>query len=57
MAERELSTWIDWLVRNGELEQGKLNASDLYTNEYNPYANGTYAQDAGPDGQALAGAK
>ncbi|RBO88969.1 ABC transporter substrate-binding protein [Nocardia puris] len=57
VAERELSTWIDWLVRNGELEQGKLNASDLYTNEYNPYANGTYAQDAGPDGQALAGAK
>lgn len=54
VAERELQTWIDWLVRNGELQPGKLEAKNLYTNEFNPYANGTYAQSSGPDGQALA---
>ncbi|WP_328398471.1 ABC transporter substrate-binding protein [Nocardia sp. NBC_00416] len=57
IAERELQTWIDWLVRNGELDEGALVARDLYTNEYNPYANGTYPADGGPDGQALAGEK
>lgn len=53
IAERELQTWIDWLVRNGELADGQLNAKDLYTNEFNPYANGTYPEGSGPDGQAL----
>lgn len=55
IAERELQTWIDWLVRNGELPADKLHAKDLYTNEFNPYSNGTYARDSGPDGQRLAG--
>ena len=50
----ELQTWIDWLVRNGELEEGELKANDLYTNEFNPYANGTYPEGSGPDGQLLA---
>jgi ABC-type nitrate/sulfonate/bicarbonate transport system substrate-binding protein len=54
IADRELQTWIDWLVRNGELADGKLTAADLYTNEFNPYANGTYNANSGPDGQALA---
>ncbi len=57
IAERELQIWIDWLVRNGELGAGELAARDLYTNEYNPYANGTYPADGGPDGQASAGEK
>ena len=54
IADRELQTWIDWLVRNGELEDGKLKVKDLYTNEFNPYANGTYPEGSGPDGQVLA---
>ncbi|KAA0113592.1 ABC transporter substrate-binding protein [Mycolicibacterium sp. P9-22] len=54
IAERELQTWIDWLVRNGELEEGTLKAADLYTNEFNPYANGSYPDSSGPDGQPLA---
>jgi ABC-type nitrate/sulfonate/bicarbonate transport system substrate-binding protein len=54
IAERELQTWIDWLVRNGELPPGELKAADLYTNEFNPYANGAYPQDSGPDGKSLA---
>ncbi|HEY5855321.1 MAG TPA: ABC transporter substrate-binding protein [Aldersonia sp.] len=52
--EKEIQLWIDWLVRNGELPEGKLTAADLYTNEFNPYANGTFPPDSGPDGQALA---
>lgn len=53
IADRELQTWIDWLVRNGELEPGSLTAEDLYTNEFNPYANGTYSAGSGPDGAAV----
>jgi ABC-type nitrate/sulfonate/bicarbonate transport system substrate-binding protein len=54
IAERELQTWIDWLVRSGELKQGQLTARELYTNEFNPYANGTYPEASGPDGKSLA---
>ena len=53
IAEEEISTWIDWLVREGELEKGQFSPEDIYTNEYNPYANGTYAKDAGPDGEPV----
>lgn len=53
IAERELQTWVDWLVRNGELKDGQLTAEDLYTNEFNPYANGAYPEGSGPDGKAL----
>lgn len=49
--EKEIQLWIDWLVRNGEVEDGKLAAADIFTNEYNPYANGTYPENAGPDGR------
>ncbi|GEA88338.1 ABC transporter substrate-binding protein [Cellulomonas cellasea] len=51
--EREISTWIDWLVRNGELEKGRFSADDIYTNEHNPYANGTYEPGSGPDGEPV----
>lgn len=53
--EEEISTWIDWLVREGELEKGQFSPEDIYTNEDNPYANGTYAPDAGPDGKPVEG--
>jgi len=36
----EFSVWLDWLVKSGQLPAGKLRASDLYTNEFNPFANG-----------------
>ncbi|MEV6769471.1 ABC transporter substrate-binding protein [Nocardia sp. NPDC051030] len=54
IAERELQIWIDWLVRNGELPAGKLKATDLFTNKDNPYSNGTYPNDSGPSGEAVA---
>ncbi|MBH0781638.1 ABC transporter substrate-binding protein [Nocardia bovistercoris] len=54
IAEKELQIWIDWLVRNGELKPGQLKAADLFTNEFNPYANGTYQPTSGPTGEAVA---
>ncbi len=38
ITESEYSVWIDWLVKNGELKEGEVKAEDLYTNEYNPFA-------------------
>ncbi|NMN96436.1 ABC transporter substrate-binding protein [Antrihabitans stalactiti] len=57
IADKEIQLWIDWLVRNGELAQGALKSTDLYTNEFNPYSNGTYPSDSGSNGQALGPAK
>ncbi|MEK5037345.1 ABC transporter substrate-binding protein [Sporosarcina sp. FSL K6-3457] len=34
----EYDVWVDWLVKNGELEEGQVKVEDLYTNEYNPFA-------------------
>jgi ABC-type nitrate/sulfonate/bicarbonate transport system substrate-binding protein len=38
IAEREFQIWIDWLVKEGELQPGQLKAGDLYTNTFNPLA-------------------
>jgi ABC-type nitrate/sulfonate/bicarbonate transport system substrate-binding protein len=39
LSDQEVQRWIDWLVGQGELEEGKLKPSDIYTNEFNPYFN------------------
>lgn len=36
--DKNFSIWIEWLEKNGELEPGAIKAEDLYTNEFNPYA-------------------
>lgn len=51
--DREISTWVDWLVRNGELDDGRFASEDIYTNEYNPYSNGTFEPGSGPDGEPV----
>lgn len=38
ITDSEYSVWIDWLVKNGELEEGEISPVELYTNEFNPYA-------------------
>lgn len=38
--DRELQIWIDWLVKDGLLKPGQVKPTDLYTNAFNPYANG-----------------
>lgn len=53
IAEEEFSIWLEWLDRNGELTEGTVEASDLYTNEFNPFHNGTYPEDSGPDGDPV----
>ncbi|MBK1783791.1 ABC transporter substrate-binding protein [Prauserella cavernicola] len=36
--DEELQLWVDWLGKRGELDQGALTVSDIYSNEYNSYA-------------------
>lgn len=38
--DSELSVWRDWLVKSGQLPAGKLHVRELYTNQFNPFANG-----------------
>jgi ABC-type nitrate/sulfonate/bicarbonate transport system substrate-binding protein len=52
--EEEISVWVDWLEQDGQVEKGALQVDELYTNEFNPYADGTFAPDAGPDGEEVA---
>ena len=35
---REFQIWIDWLERDGQLQKGRIQASALYTNQFNPFA-------------------
>lgn len=37
ITDNELQVWIDWLVKDGALKPGQLKASNLYTNDLNPY--------------------
>ena len=40
IAEQEFGTWIDWLSREGDLKDKHIKATDIYTNEFNPYREG-----------------
>ncbi|MEZ0074431.1 ABC transporter substrate-binding protein [Planotetraspora sp. GP83] len=40
IGDRDFQTWIDWLQREGELRPGQVKVSDIYTDSFNPYANG-----------------
>ncbi|PWV50250.1 ABC transporter substrate-binding protein [Nocardiopsis sp. L17-MgMaSL7] len=55
ITEEEFAIWLEWLDRNGELPEGSVEASELYTNEFNPFHNGTFPEDAGPDGEPASG--
>jgi len=37
----EFQTWIDWLVKQGTVAEGKVTAAKVYTNAFNPYAKGS----------------
>jgi ABC-type nitrate/sulfonate/bicarbonate transport system substrate-binding protein len=45
---REFQIWSDWLVRDGQLQAGHIDASALYTNQFNPYAAPPDARAASP---------
>ncbi|MFF0815962.1 ABC transporter substrate-binding protein [Rhodococcus sp. NPDC003318] len=53
ISAEEFQIWIDQSVRQGLLEAGAVKADALFTNEFNPYANGTYPPDSGPDGEPV----
>ena len=35
---KQVQWWIDLLVREGKLKPGQIVATDVYTNEFNPFA-------------------
>jgi len=37
ITEKEVQLWIDWLVKDGQVKEGALQHSDIYTNDFNPY--------------------
>lgn len=37
ITERDIQFWIDYFVEDGILKPGQIKASDVYTNEFNPY--------------------
>ncbi|MEI9948499.1 MAG: ABC transporter substrate-binding protein [Pseudomonadota bacterium] len=41
LADQDVQMWIDWLTREGDLQRDKIGAaSELYTNNFNPYRPG-----------------
>ena len=36
--EEDFSIWLDWLDAEGEVDADALDVSEIYTNEFNPYA-------------------
>lgn len=36
LQDRDFQVWIDWLVRDGQIEKGQIRASDIYTNDFHP---------------------
>jgi ABC-type nitrate/sulfonate/bicarbonate transport system substrate-binding protein len=53
MTDKDFQTWIDWMVKDGELEPGQLSARQIYTNDLNPFA-AANADTLATDGQAAA---
>ncbi|MGP3926874.1 ABC transporter substrate-binding protein [Streptomyces sp. 8N616] len=45
---KELRLWIDWLAERGDIAQGRVKASDLYTNEFNAYRKGRESSASAP---------
>jgi ABC-type nitrate/sulfonate/bicarbonate transport system substrate-binding protein len=38
IGEEDFTLWLDWLEAEGEVDAGSVEPSEIYTNEYNPYA-------------------
>jgi ABC-type nitrate/sulfonate/bicarbonate transport system substrate-binding protein len=37
ISDKDFQVWIDWMIKDGELEPGQLAPRQLYTNELNPF--------------------
>ncbi|MFE5624165.1 ABC transporter substrate-binding protein [Streptomyces virginiae] len=40
ISDKEFQVWLDWLAERGDIKEGQLKATDLYTNEFNGYGKG-----------------
>lgn len=40
IADKDISTWLDWLASRGDVDPSKIKPSDVYTNKFNPSAEG-----------------
>lgn len=38
LRDEDFSIWLDWLEAAGEIDKGSVDVDDIYTNEFNPYA-------------------
>lgn len=38
LSEKDFQVVLDWLEENGEIASGRVKAADVFTNEFNPYA-------------------
>ena len=38
MLPADIELWLDWLKSRGDVDPDKIKPSDVYTNDYNPYA-------------------
>ncbi|GAA1503586.1 ABC transporter substrate-binding protein [Streptomyces albidochromogenes] len=48
IAGKELRLWIDWLTERGDIKKGQVTLSDLYTNEFNAFSEGTRSASPSP---------
>lgn len=35
--ESYIKTWLDLMIKHGQLQEGQIKVTDIYTNDYNPY--------------------
>jgi len=38
ISDEDFTLWLDWLEAEGEVDAGSIEPSEIYTNEYNPFA-------------------
>jgi ABC-type nitrate/sulfonate/bicarbonate transport system substrate-binding protein len=38
LSTREFQVWLDWLIKEHELKAGAVAASDVFSNDWNPYS-------------------
>lgn len=41
IGDGDFQRWIDWLEREGDIKPGQVKLADVFTNKFNPYANGS----------------
>ena len=37
LKDRDVQSWIGWMLEDGIIKEGQIKPSDIYTNEFNPY--------------------